>query len=101
MPFSSAYSDFDVFAVAWRLPVGLPIALRSVGDWTAVFNEESGDTHVLEPQAAEVLRRLAAGEILQGDDLRHTAEELQRAGFDPELAFRELHVMGLAEPVRP
>lgn len=101
MSLSPAYPHFDVLSVAWRLPRGLVVAFRSVGEWVAVFNEESGDTHLLEPRAAAVLRRLAGGEVLAGDSLQNVAGELEHAGFDPELAFRELHAMGLAEPFPP
>lgn len=99
--FSPAYPRFDPLAVSWRLPPGLVLEFRSLGARTAVFNGESGDTHLLAPVAADVLARMAVGEVLGGDALAAAVDEFESAGHDPAEALREFHVLGVAEPFEP
>ncbi len=98
---SPAHPRFRPLQVAWRLPPGLELAFRPIGGSTAVFNAESGDTHLLAPVAGDLLARLAAGEVLAGEALADAAGILERAGHEPSGALRELHVLGLAEPFSP
>lgn len=99
--FSPAYPVFDPLCVSWRLPYQLVLEFHRVGGFVAVFNTEADDTHVLAPEAAAFLERLAAGEIIAGSTLDEAADGLERAGFDPSLVLRQLHVLGLAEPYTP
>jgi hypothetical protein len=98
---SPAYPSFEPLQVGWRLPPGLPLAFRAIGETLAVFNAESEDTHLLDPVAGGLLRRLAAGEVLVGDGLAEATGPLADAGFEPGEVLRELHVLGLAEPFQP
>lgn len=99
--FSPAHPDFDPLAVSWRLPHELVLLFHPVGEFTAVFNMESEDTHLLAPVAAGFLERLTNGEVLAGDALGAAAERFEQAGFNAGVVLRELHLLGLAEPFRP
>ena len=96
--YSPAFPVADPLALAWRLPPGLTLALRTVGDRLAVFNEESEDTHLLHPVAGRLVERLLDGEEFRGPVLAEACEVLRAHGFDGAKVFRELHVLGLAEP---
>ncbi len=98
---SPAHPHFQPLQVAWRLPPGLELAFCAVGGSTAVFNSESGDTHLLAPPAAELLGRLATGEVLAGEGLADAAAALEQAGHEASGALRELHALGLVEPFAP
>ena len=84
-------------AVSWALALGLVLHFRRVGERVAVFNEETADTHLLEPWAAAILERLRQGPA--------TAGALQEAGdTEPEAAaiagaLEEFRYLGLIEPV--
>ena len=84
--------------VVWRLLPGLCLHSREVGALVAVFNEESGDTHLIEPWAADLLDRLQQ----RPADQSELAEAC--GGREPEAVFRvlrEFHFLGLIEPVNP
>lgn len=98
MVFSPAYPRFSPLAVSWRLPLGLVLVSRRLGGMTAVFNTESGDTHLLEPVAGQLLERMAGGEVLTGDALGAATGHLTRSGFHPADVLRDFHRLGLAEP---
>ena len=94
---SPVYPDFDPLALQWRVPRGLRLHVRPCGDCVSVFNEESGDTHIVPPALAELLEALR----LRPGCWPSTAwtRSLGSAVGDPGSALRELFALGLIEPV--
>lgn len=95
---SPAYPRYAPGTVAWRIPHGLAPVFREVGGVTVVHNPESGDTHFLAPAGADLLARLASGEVLTVDTLPQPEFGTQTGSGD---VLRELHLLGLAEPFHP
>lgn len=83
----------------WGLPAGLGLHFRRLGDRVAVFNEETADTHLLEPWAAALLERLQQGPAT----LSALQEEVppEPGGGAPDVAgvLEEFRYLGLIEPV--
>lgn len=80
----------------WRIPPGLALEFRRIGKSTAVFNPESGDTHLLTPQGAGLLRVLA--NRTGGSTGELTAALNGRGeGFEVEPVLEELRRLGLVE----
>jgi len=100
MPAAHAHAERPEDTV-WRLTPDLRLHMRRVGAMVAVFNEESGDTHLVAPWAAQILERLRAGPARAEDlDARKTG-----GGEDPVQAvarsLSEFRYLGLIEPVDP
>ncbi|GAB3370156.1 hypothetical protein GCM10027317_05700 [Massilia agri] len=53
----------QAFPGAWRLVPGQALLHHGAGDEHLVFNDLSGDTHLLDAQAMQVLRALQAGPL--------------------------------------
>jgi PqqD family protein of HPr-rel-A system len=94
----------DVRASQFRVPPGADLQWRTWGDETVVYHGPSGDTHLLNPIAAEALRVLAS-QAAGVDDLAGRLADRVDAAERPDLAehlssllanFAEL---GLIEPV--
>lgn len=84
----------------WRVPSPEALVVRHWpgDDEHLVFHETSGDLHLLTPQAAAVLERLAAGPA-SALELTHLV-----AGLDAGAALavvRSLDQIGLIVPVEP
>lgn len=52
----------------WRLVPGQRLRARQWGDEFVVYNDMSGDTHLVDAEAMEFLRELQAGATLTADD---------------------------------
>ena len=94
----------DVRASQFRVPPGADLQYRTWGEETVVYHGPSGDTHLLNPLAAEALRVLASQAAGVDDLTRRLAGHVDPANRH-ELAehlagllanFAEL---GLIEPV--
>ncbi len=90
--------------VVWRVASRTPLRWRGWdGEWV-VYHPDSGDTHLLDPLAAEALRSLEASpagaaalvERLAGGTDATAAEELPAA---VERLLRAFDEVGLIEPV--
>jgi PqqD family protein of HPr-rel-A system len=89
----------------WELAQGSQLHWKSWDDEFVVFDEGSGDTHLLDPLAAEVLKTL---EEAPGDVPSLIARVASRLGIEraPEIerhiraTIQRFHEAGLAEPAR-
>ena len=86
---------------AWHLPPGLRLHLRDLGGRTAVFNEETADTHLVMPLAAGVLAHLQRGPASAGELLRAAGEEAGAEAGALAALLGELRHLGLIEPADP
>lgn len=57
----------QAFPGAWRLVPGQALLHHGAGDEHLVFNDLSGDTHLLDTRAMEVLRALQAGPLTRAE----------------------------------
>ena len=71
----------------WRLPDGLELSSRQFGDETVIFNQSSGQTHLLDAIAAWVLREL---EVAPSSTDLLADRLVQEAGLEAEFAVRRL-----------
>jgi PqqD family protein of HPr-rel-A system len=90
----------------WQLAEGCRLHWKAWDDEFVIFDEGSGDTHLLDPLAAEVLKLLEQSPGDVADLARRTVARLDLAP-DPDLAARVLELVrrfaaaGLVEPARP
>ncbi len=88
----------------WRVGSRLPLRWRGWdGEWV-VFHPESGDTHLLDPLAAEALRYLESAPATTATLVRHLVDgpSAPDAGELPGIVEQLLSVLddaGLIEPV--
>lgn len=71
-----------------------------------VFDEGSGDTHLLDPLAAEVLKALAEAPadlatLIERMDVRFGLEGDPEVRSHVEASLQRFRDLGLAEPARP
>ncbi len=87
--------------IRWRVPVGLDLQFRAVGDSVAVLNPESGDTHVVTSEGAACLRTLFALPGTYPRDMKGLERQTLPFGGTESLieAVRQFHRLGLIEPV--
>lgn len=83
----------------WGLPAGLGLHFRQLGNRVAVFNEETADTHLLEPWAAALLERLHQGPATLGTLQEAVQPEPGGGASDVAGALEEFRYLGLIEPV--
>lgn len=99
---SPAHPNYDPMALRWRRTSGLNLHTRPVGQSIAVFNEESGDTHVFDPVVAEVLEVLRRSPALMATrlvDLVELEVDTVPSGDGWGTLLRTLHGLGLIEPL--
>ncbi len=88
----------------WRAASRAPLSWRQWGDEAVVFHPDSGDTHLLDALAAEILRRLESAPASRAALLEHlsrrprppVANDLEEAVTSVLQVFEEV---GLIEPV--
>ena len=77
----------------WALPVRFSPQLRCWGDECALFDSESGDTHVIDAVAASILDELASGPLSHAQIVARFTE-----GFTASSqAVAEQHLSALLE----
>lgn len=99
---SPAHPNYDPLSLQWQRPPGLTLHTRHLGQSVALFNEESGDTHVFDPVAADVLAALDAPGLTMTTALAElVAPEADTGTAHERLAelLRTLHGLGLIEPL--
>ena len=88
----------------WRVAARTPLRWRGWGGEWVVFHPDSGDTHLLDPLAADALRSLEASPA----SAAALAERLSRSAASPaeemlpeavERMLRAFDEVGLIEPV--
>lgn len=81
---------------AWRLVPGQALLHHGAGDEHLVFNDLSGDTHLLDAQAMQVLRALQAGPLTPAELLRLCGDTEEPEEIAALLA--ELQELKLVQP---
>lgn len=82
---------------SWALPADLGLHFRRLGHRVAVFNEETADTHLLEPWAAMILERLDRGPATVSELLEIVGTEPGGGGAAMVGALEEFRYLGLIE----
>lgn len=86
----------QAFRGAWRLVPGQALLHHGAGDEHLVFNNLSGDTHLLDTPAMKVLRALQAGPLTPADLQGLCGETDEPEDIDALLA--ELQHLMLVQP---
>lgn len=97
----------------WRVMRPQRLRLRRWGEHVVVYDDRSGDTHLLDDPAGRVLERLASGaasraELLaladgvceQHDDEQYDDEQQARHGVQLMDVLQRLRLLGLVKPLR-
>lgn len=89
--------------LSWRMSTQAPVPLRCWEGEYAVFNPLSGDTHLLDIVAGEVLKTITAGAVSTSHLCRHIAEFLNLpddANLQENVSaiLASLDELGLIEP---
>ncbi len=82
----------------WQLMPGQRLRLRDYGDQCVLYNDHSGDTHLLGASAAYLLELLAAGPRTQADLLAQLAlavDTASEASFETEASALLAQLSGL------
>lgn len=87
---SNSVSD-DELAARWSVTAGRSFVFRSLAEETLVFDQASGDTHLLDSAAALVLQLLQGVGLSAGELAPRLMAELSLPA-DPELAE---HLLGV------
>jgi len=88
-------------SVTWRRVPDLGLHLRPVGAMVAVYNEESGDTHLVSGWAAAILERLRVAPARPAELRRHAPPAATGDAGSVTRLLRDLWYLGLIEPVDP
>ena len=89
---------------AWRVPAGGTLPLRYWNGDYVVYNPLTGNTHVLDIVAGEVLKVIMAAPATSHDLYQHVADFLEipndfRAADNVDAVLAALDELGLIEPV--
>ncbi len=82
----------------WMVPAEVQLEWRTWGESSVVFNQASGDTHLLDSAAAEVLERLETRPA-SIDELCERLGELMEPHIETLVA--KLEHLGLIVSIRP